>query len=286
MNNYQNINSLNNLENFIEEGGYRNKKKNLINSFKPFFSIITVVKNSSDSITSTIKSVVDQKDQNIEYIIIDGNSTDGTLNKIKSYDDKISYWCSIKDKGIYDAMNYGLKLASGQIIGILNSGDIYTKNSLKIVKNYFTQNQNLSFLFGTVERHYLNNNLILKSGFNRNRIKYNFDSQTCHSSGFFIKSNVQKKIGLYNTKYICSSDYDFFYKIFLDKTLVGESTTKTELIGIVQAGGFSSKYGFWNRLKEELQIRIDNNQNLLLVFIIFVNTLFKYSLKKLFKNFI
>lgn len=90
-------------------------------------------------------------------------------------------------------MNYGLKLASGQVIGIINSGDIYTRSSFDIVKKYFIQKENLSFLFGTVERHYLGNNIIVKTGFNKNRIKYNFDSQTCHSSGFFIKSDVQKK---------------------------------------------------------------------------------------------
>ena len=286
MNNYQNIDTLKHLKNFVEEGGCRNKKNNNINQIKPFFSIITVVKNSSETIEPTIQSVISQTNQNLEYIVIDGNSNDGTLNKIKAYNEKINYWCSINDKGIYDAMNYGLKLANGQVIGILNSGDIYTKNSINIVKNYFLENQNLSFLFGTVERHYLGNNMILKSGFNRNRIKYNFDSQTCHSSGFFIKTDVQKKIGLYNTKYICSSDYDLFYKIFLDKDLIGKSTKKSELIGIVQAGGFSSKYGFWKKLKEEIQIRIDNKQNFIFILIIFINSFFKKGLKRLFDNFI
>ena len=285
MKNYQNVVSLKHLENFIEEGGFRNKKIIDTNHNIPFFSIITVVKNSSASIETTIKSVLNQNIQNLEYIVIDGNSDDGTLNKIKSYNNKISYWCSINDKGIYDAMNYGLKLASGQVIGILNSGDVYTKNSLNIVKNYFLENQNLSFLFGTVERHYLGNNVILKSGFNKNRIKYNFDSQTCHSSGFFIKSNIQK-IGLYNTKYACSSDYDLFYKIFQDKNLIGKSTNKSELIGVVQAGGFSSKYGFWKKLKEETQIRLDNKQNIIFILIIFINALIKNGFKRLLNNFI
>ena len=284
MNNYQNVDSLSHLENFVEEGGFRNQiNKDNKKTRKPFFSIITVVKNSSDTIESTIKSVINQNHQDLEYIVIDGNSNDDTLNKIKSYNNKINYWCCIRDKGIYDAMNYGLKLASGQVIGIINSGDIYTKNSLDIVKKYFIQEENLSYLFGTVERHYLGNNIIVKTGYNKNRIKYNFDSQTCHSSGFFIKTNIQKKIGLYNTKYTCSSDYDLFYKMFLDKDLNGGSTTKDELIGIVKAGGFSSKYGFWKRLREETQIRIDNKQNLIIILAIVINTLFKQGLKKLFK---
>ena len=94
---------------------------------------------------------------------------------------------------------------------------------------------------------------------------------------FFIKSDVQK-IGLYNTKYICSSDYDLFYKIFLDKNLIGESTTKDELIGVVQAGGFQANM-VWKKLKEEIQIRIDNKQNVIFIFIILVNILLKKGSK-------
>tara|TARA_Y200000002_G_scaffold312989_1_gene270378 strand:+ start:305 stop:1144 length:840 start_codon:yes stop_codon:yes gene_type:complete len=279
MNKYENIASLYKLENFIEEGGNRlthNEKDNF-----PFLTIITVVKNSSNSIESTIKSVISQKYKNYEYIVIDGNSTDGTLEKIKSYEKEINYWCSINDKGIYDAMNYGLKLARGDVIGIINSGDLFTENSFKIVNQYFENNENISYLFGTVERHYLGNNIILKSGYDKKRIKYNFDAQTCHSSGFFIKSSVQKTIGLYNLKYKCSSDYNLFYKLFDNENFIGKSTAKDEIIGIVEPGGFSSKYGYWNRLKEEMQIRIDNEQNSLLVLLIFINSIFKNFIKKL-----
>ena len=238
---YQSLYTLNHLENLIVDGGERKKNNyNTNDNNAPFFSIITVVKNSTDNIETTIKSVVNQSFKNFEYIIIDGNSTDGTLNKIKSYDDKVTYWCSLNDKGIYDAMNYGLKLASGKVIGILNSGDTYENDSLKIVKKYFQQQEDLSYLFGTVKRHYLGNNVLIKYGFNKKRIKYNFDAQTSHSSGFFIKSNTQKKIGLYNTKFVCSADYDLFFKIFTNKNLNGISTKKNELIGVVQAGGYLS----------------------------------------------
>ena len=95
MNKYKNVHSLSHLENFVEEGGSRSQiKKNGIKIRKPFFSIITVVKNSSDTIESTIKSVINHKDLDLEYIIIDGNSNDGTLDKIKACNSKISYWCS------------------------------------------------------------------------------------------------------------------------------------------------------------------------------------------------
>ena len=97
----------------------------------------------------------------------------------------------------------------------------------------------------------------------------------------FIKSNIQKN-WLYNTKYICSSDYDLFYKMFLDKNLNGVSTTKDELIGIVKAGGPPVNMVL-ERLIEETQIRIDNKQNLIIISSIVINTLFKQGLKKLFK---
>ena len=125
MSKYENLKSLIKKNNFIEEGGLRTKNIHKSSDIKsPLFSIITVVKNSSKNIRQTIESVIKQADQNIEYIIVDGNSDDETLDIIKNYNEKIDYWCSLKDKGIYDAMNYGLQLSSGSIIGIINSGDL------------------------------------------------------------------------------------------------------------------------------------------------------------------
>jgi|TARA_B110000259_G_C13958175_1_gene379581 glycosyltransferase involved in cell wall biosynthesis len=285
MNKFNNIFTLSGFENMIEDGGLRTKKDSRITSdFKPFFTIITVVKNSPKSIEKTIKSVLSQKIDNFEYIIIDGNSSDDTLKKIKEHNNNLNYWCCINDEGIYDAMNYGLKLAKGNIIGIINAGDIYASNALSIVNDYFKKNEDLSFLFGTVERHYLENNTIVKTGFNRQRIKYNFDSQTCHSSGFFINSKTQKQIGLYDLRYKCSSDYDLFYKLLTNDKFNGVSTKKDELIGVVESGGFSSKYGYWKHLIEETKIRINNKQGKLFILMIFINSIIKGCIKKLFKK--
>ena len=285
MNKYESLKSLNSLKIFKFEGGQRVKNKYDINK-EQILSIITVVKNSESTIEKTIQSVLSQKIENLEYIIIDGNSSDNTLGIIKKYEDKIDYWCCIEDEGIYDAMNYGLKLSRGKIIGLINSGDIYTNNSLKTVLKYFKKKEDISFLFGTVNRHYLGGNVIKKVGFNRKRIKYNFDSVTCHSTGFFIKNNIQKELGLYNTKYKCSSDYDLFYKLLIQNDYNGSSTTKEEIIGIVESGGFSSKYGYWKKLKEEMSIRIENNQSYFLILIIFFNSIIKHFFKLIKKKFI
>ena len=97
---------------------------------KKKLSIITVVKNDEKNIEKTIKSIVFQKKKDYEYIIIDGKSNDGTITKIRKYKKKIDKIISKKDKGIYDAMNKGLKLSKGEIIVFCNSGDFFYKNSL------------------------------------------------------------------------------------------------------------------------------------------------------------
>ena len=99
-------------------------------------SIITVVKNAENTIEKCIKSVLNQNYKNIQYIIIDGNSTDNTRKIIDKYKNKISLIISEDDNGIWDAMNKGIKLAEGEILGFVNADDIYYENSLKIVNKY------------------------------------------------------------------------------------------------------------------------------------------------------
>ena len=97
---------------------------------KPLVSIVTVVYNGENFLEETIKSVINQTYENIEYIIIDGGSTDGTVDIIKKYEDKINYWVSEKDAGIYDAMNKGIEAFKGDYINFLNAGDSYVNNEV------------------------------------------------------------------------------------------------------------------------------------------------------------
>ncbi|GAB4240191.1 MAG: glycosyltransferase family 2 protein [Stanieria sp.] len=103
----------------------------------PLVSIITVVFNGKKYLEQAIQSVINQSYKNIEYIIIDGGSTDGTIEIIKQYEDSINHWISESDRGLYDAMNKGIALAHGEIIGILNSDDLYFQDTvLEVVKEY------------------------------------------------------------------------------------------------------------------------------------------------------
>ena len=253
-----------------------NKKKN------PFFSIITVVKDDDKNIASTIKSIIKQKFKNFEYIIIDGHSRDKTLKKIIKYKRKINLLISEKDKGIYFAMNKGIKISSGKIIVFVNSGDTFTYNALNYVYKLFYNNKKIDFVFGTVKRNYTKST-ILKYGFNKNKLKYNFDFATAHSTGFFVKRLELIKAGFFNTKFKCSADYDLYYKLILKKNLNGAYTKKKELIGEVMSGGFSSKVSFISHLVEEAQIRYNNNQNLVIIFLIMINAIIKNCFKILFR---
>lgn len=126
-----------------QEGGLRTQGYNKIScqesssNFLPLVTIITVVYNNDTYIAETINSVLSQSYDNIEYIIVDGGSTDKTLEIIRQYEAQIDYWISERDGGLYDAMNKGIALASGEIIGILNSDDLYLNDTVTtVVKEY------------------------------------------------------------------------------------------------------------------------------------------------------
>ena len=246
---------------------------------KNLLSIITVVKNDEKNIQKTIKSVLNQKNLRYEYIIIDGISKDKTLKKIQKYKKKIHKIISENDKGIYDAMNKGIKIAKGDIIVFCNSGDFFYKNSLSKVMNLFNK-YNYDFVFGTVLRNYTKGK-ILKHGFSFKRLLYNFDFATAHTTGFFLKKKIYKRIGFYDTKFKCSADYDLYYRLYKGG-YKGGSTKRKDVIGNVSSGGYSSKISFLNHLIEEGKIRIKNKQNFLIVLLIFINAIFKNFFKKIF----
>ena len=145
---YQNVFIPNNTKKI---GGKRLSQKFI--RTKKLFSIITVVLNNEEFIEDTIKSVINQN-VDFEYIIIDGGSTDKTVEIIRKYEDSLDLWISEKDLGIYHAMNKGIIFSHADFIGIINSGDTYNINSLNIIKKYIKKNINIDFVFGTVKKKY------------------------------------------------------------------------------------------------------------------------------------
>ncbi len=232
-------------------------------------TIITVTKNSEKYLKENIESVLRQKYKNYEHILVDGNSTDNTVRIIKSYKKNVRLIKNKQDKGLYHAMNVGIKNAKGDIIGILNSDDIYFKNTLKIVNDYFCKDRKLDFLFGSVYKHKL------LSGYNPWKVDFSFGFYSTHSVGFFIKKKSQLKVGLYNLQYNYSSDYDLFIRMIKKFKLKGTSTKKSEVFGKFRRGGLSSRIKFLDYLKECNKIRINNGQNVLFVYILYLLRIIK-----------
>lgn len=175
-------------------------------------SIITVCYNSGKTIEDTIKSVLNQTYDNYEYLIIDGNSKDNTLDIIKSYEDKFKgklKYVSENDKGIYDAMNKGIKLASGDIIGFINADDVLiNENVLEIINN------NIEDYDGIYADVLMTDNNLDKPirNFISGNYKNNGIFHPAHPS-LYLKKRVYNEVGLYNLDYKIAADLDLMLRV-------------------------------------------------------------------------
>jgi len=181
-------------------------------------SIITVCYNSEKYIRSAIESVLNQTYSDIEYIVVDGLSKDSTMGVVKSYEplfDGRMKWVSEKDSGIYDAMNKGIAIATGDVVGILNSDDIYTYSGVieNVVRCF--QKENLDALYS---------DLLYVSANNTDKIVRYWKSGYYKKNAFlwgwmpphptlFVKKDVYKKYGCFNTKFASAADYEFMLRI-------------------------------------------------------------------------
>lgn len=176
-------------------------------------SVITVVLNRVDTMRTTIESVINQSYKDIEYIVIDGGSTDGTLEIINSYKNKIDVIVSEKDNGIYDAMNKGLSFATGDIIGFLNSDEYYANSTVleKVAEKF--RNNDIDALFGDIVFINANNKIIRywrPGKFKRFKIKLGW--MPPHAT-FFVKRSVFQKYGGFDSSYNISADYELAVRL-------------------------------------------------------------------------
>ncbi|MDR1130057.1 MAG: glycosyltransferase [Prevotellaceae bacterium] len=174
----------------------------------PLVTVITVVFNGADTLGQTIHSIVYQSYRNIEYIIIDGGSLDGSLSIIKKYERDIAYWISEPDKGIYDAMNKGIERAGGEWICFMNSGDwFYDEN---VLKNIFGNSEiDADIIYGNTPHNRYNEMTLYKA---LDLDKLRFYMPFCHQSSF-IRSDIMKKYR-FDPQYEIAADYNLFYHLY------------------------------------------------------------------------
>ena len=223
-------------------------------------SIITVSLNSEKYIEQTILTVINQNYKNIEYIIIDGASTDGTLNIIEKYTNKIDYFVSEPDKGISDAMNKGLEAATGDYILFLHSDDyLVDENALQAAVQHIAEAHDI-FLFNIYFSDKGVKTLTRPRGLNR---WMNFKTGVLHQSVICSKT-LFERIGGFDTSYKIAMDYDFFLRAYRAETKFKQIDLP---LSVMRKTGISSRLDWPNlkeRLSEEKEIHKKNCNSLLL----------------------
>ena len=168
---------------------------------------MTTAYNAEKTLEPTLLSIIDQSYSNIEYIVIDGGSTDGTLNIIQKYQNRLSYWNSEPDRGIYDAMNKGIAIATGEWINFMNCGDSFLDK--ETIQNIFSSNwQNTDIIYGDTELKFKSRSIVYKSDLTKINRKMPFCHQSC-----FIRTSLLKQYPFDLTFKLCS-DYHQIYRLY------------------------------------------------------------------------
>lgn len=250
-------------------------------------TLITVTYNSGKTLSTTLESVLAQTHQNIEYIIVDGASKDNTVALIKEYEPRFGgrlKWVSEPDKGLYDAMNKGIRMATGTVVGILNSDDFFTTNDiLQQVADAFEANKEIDAVYGDV--HFVNPDNLEKcvryyssKVFRRSLMKIGL--MPAHPS-FYLKKERFEQFGYYKTDYKIAADFEFLLRVIYK----GRILTKYMSIDMVamRTGGASTS-GFESRkriMKEHLRAFRENG---IYNNVFFLSLRYPYKIWELIKN--
>ena len=228
------------------EGGLRSCKiLKDTSSDTPLISVITVVFNAADTLKDTIESVRSQTYQNVEHIIIDGGSTDATVDILKEYDQVIDYWLSEKDAGIYDAMNKGIALCTGDYIGMLNADDMFSDNSVlqTIIDEFNTKKVDAVFsCLNIVEK----NNLTYVLRKYRvplfNSFLMRIGVMPPHPT-FYCRKSIYRAVGDFKTNYKIAADFEMLIRLLIKQKVTWsfiDKVTVTMRSGGVSNSGFKS----------------------------------------------
>ena len=220
-------------------------------------SIITVCFNSSKTIKKTFESIKNQSYDNIEYIVIDGGSTDSTLNIIKDYKGIIDSYISELDAGLYDAMNKGIDLSTGDLIGVLNSDDIFVDNNvLENIAKFHIENS-IDASVGNITQFNKKNKVNRKysaKNWSPNKLRIGF--MPAHPAIFF-KRDLFENYGNYRLDFVCCADYELIIRFFLRNQIAwkySDLTTTSMLTGGISSSGFQSYKLISREIKKSLEL--------------------------------
>ncbi|KAF0130588.1 MAG: hypothetical protein FD155_1398 [Bacteroidetes bacterium] len=224
-------------------------------------SVITIAYNSGHSISDAIDSVLSQTYNDIEYIIVDGKSKDNTVEVVKSYGSRISKFVSEPDKGIYDALNKGIRMASGDVIGFMHSDDLFASDDILAKVAEIFKTNDVDSVYGDLQYVYKNDtNKVLrywKSGrFSLRRLKMGW--MPPHPT-FYVKKKVYDSYGLFNTDFRIAADYDTMLR-FLGKHRIS-TYYLPEVMVKMRVGGASNRSlkNIIKKTKEDMKAIQDNN---------------------------
>jgi len=222
-------------------------------------SIVTITYNSGKTLKCAIESVLTQTYKNIEYIIVDGKSSDNTVAIINSYGNKISKFVSEEDDGIYDAMNKGLRLASGDIVGILNSDDVYFDNRVieNVIKEF--EEKDVDSVYADlifVKPKNLDKAVRYYDSSHFSPQKFAYGLMPAHPT-FFVKKDIYERYGVFRTDLKIGADFDLLIR-FLYTHKISYSYMK-EILVKMRVGGVSTTFSsIWINNIEQLQVCRDN----------------------------
>jgi glycosyltransferase involved in cell wall biosynthesis len=221
---------------------------------RPLLSIVTVVRNGATVLEETILSVIAQKNEDVEYIVIDGASSDGTLEIIKGHGGNIDYWVSEADRGIYEAMNKGIKASKGAFIGMLNSGDRYPAGALSVVLDEIRRLKDRSAVIaGGVAIIDRRGAIAATHMVDANSLANRYRFMPLNHPAMFVESSIYATLGTYREDLRICSDYDFVLRLLGRQV---EIRFVPVVLTEMRAGGISDSPGtLFTRLGEGFRIR-------------------------------
>jgi glycosyltransferase len=221
-------------------------------SHRPRVSIITVVRNAASTIERTIQSVLSQKAGDVEYVVVDGGSTDGTLDLLRAYDDRLSAWISEPDRGIADALNKGIGLTTGEIIGILHADDRYLPGAIAASVAALNADPIAGFSYGHLRYMDADKPAFVIRGDPRYADIIERRMPSLNHPTTFVRRRIYERFGLFRANFRISMDYDFFLRLHLGGV---RSVLLPQVLAEMRLGGLSMTdpvRGHWECLVSSL----------------------------------